>query len=59
MRDTRSSDLMNASKTRPINRKHKNLNMEENFPGTTILFLVLPSPIFYKKEVYMDNRIYL
>jgi hypothetical protein len=49
MRDTRSSDLMNASKTRPINRKHKNLNMEENYPGTTIIFLVLPSTIFYKK----------
>lgn len=57
-RETLSSDLMNDSKTWSINRKHKNLEMKQDFPVTTIPFSVLPSPIFYKKEVYKDNWIY-
>ena len=41
---------MNNSKTQPINRKHKNWNMEENFPGTKIPFLVLPSQSSIKNK---------
>lgn len=33
VRDNRFSDLMTDLETLSITRKHKNLNMEENFPG--------------------------